>query len=458
MRISLSSILLLLAPACFAEVEYTYTGSSFNSYSGTFSSAVEQNITASIWLAAPLGPNYTEASQVSPLAFSISDGSTTLTNLSPNIVASSTVFYFDTDASGNITAWNMNVVQSTGGGDWIRLLTEGGADNTLACGGGSIGSSCSPTTGSATILYSSSQPGWTESLVSATPEPSAFLLIGVGIVAFFIRRVIPDLPRRRIARSTAVLFGLATTGFGEVVVYTTSNSTSVSGGAAGGAGYVDDYLGSSSIEYYSLGSSTAVVDFSITLNLDNNPQNTVSSALLSYGGSFSPTSSGSDDFSYGSQGSYVTGSYPVYGCGFFGNEVCYYQDTYSSSYSTAGVTSSGYTGPVVLTSISSPSTTWNGSISSGSVDLTTLGFGSDLVNGGTLTLNGYFDVTADLTGVSNSGFNSYNNFEAIYDVAGPATASLQLDEITPEPGTIWLVAGGVLLCLMRQFRAKPARG
>ncbi len=455
MRISLSSILLLVAPACFAEAEYTYTGSAFTSYSGVFTSAVEKNITASIWLAAPLGPNYTEASQVSPLAFSISDGSTTLTNLSPNIVGSSTVFYFGTDASGNITEWNMNVVQSTGGGDWIRLLTEQGADNTLACGGGSIGSSCSPTTGSATILYSSSQPGWSESLVSATPEPSAFVLMGAGIIAFLVLR---HLPRRRVARAATVLLGLATTGFGEVVEYTTSNSTSVSGGASGYAGYVDDYLGSSSIEYYSLGSSTAVVDFSITLTLDNNPQNTVSSALLSYGGSFTPTSSGNYDYSYGSEGSYVTGSYPVYGCGFFGNDVCYYQNTYSSSYSTAGVNSSGYTGPVVLTSISSPSTTWNGSISSGSVDLTTLGFGSDLVNGGTLTLNGFIDVTAGLNGVSNNGFNSYNNFQAYYDVSGASNAALQLSEVTPEPGTLGLFAGGVTLCLMRRFRTKAARG
>jgi hypothetical protein len=132
-------------------VTYSYTGSAFapSSYSGTFTSAAETNITASLTFAAPLGPNFTEA-DVSPLSFSISDGSTTLTNLSPNIVGGATYLDFGTDASGNIDVWDMAVVQSTGGGDWLLLLTEVGADESIACGGGSIGSDCIPTTGQPT--------------------------------------------------------------------------------------------------------------------------------------------------------------------------------------------------------------------------------------------------------------------------------------------------------------------
>lgn len=183
-----------LLPSCFAEqVTYSYTGSAFapGSYSGTFTSAVETNITATLTFAAPLGPNFTEA-EVSPLSFSISDGSTTLTNLSPNIVGGATYLDFGTDASGNINVWNMTVVQSTGGGTWLELLTEVTADESVTCGGGPVGSDCSPVTGLAYVEYSSNQPSWTES--EAAPEPSTFALFAVTLA------VLAPLLRKRLNR------------------------------------------------------------------------------------------------------------------------------------------------------------------------------------------------------------------------------------------------------------------
>ncbi len=179
--------LLTRQPACYAEqVVYSYTGSAFTTYAGTFTSTAETNITASITLAAPLGPNFTYT-DLSPQSFSITDGFTTVTNLSPNVVAGVTVFYFRTDAAGNIDAWDMNVVQSTGGGDWLRLLTEGSADDSLACAGGAIGNNCSPLTGEATVRYSSGQPDWTQS--NAVPEPSTLGMIAMGGVITLMLRL-----------------------------------------------------------------------------------------------------------------------------------------------------------------------------------------------------------------------------------------------------------------------------
>lgn len=237
---------------------------------------------------------------------------------------------------------------------------------------------------------------------------------------------------------------LAATCFAEQVVYTTSNGTSVSGGVSGSAGYVDDCTGGGVCSYY-LGSTSSVdVGFTITLNLDNS-MNSLSSALLTYGGELSPTEYGNYDYSYGSQGEWISGSY---GCGFLNEDTCY---DYSSAYYTASVSSSGYVGPVTLTGISSSSNTWSGSIDSGSVDLLSLGFGPDLVSGGQLTLTGYEWVAADLTSITYGGFNSYNNFEAYYDVNGSMSATLELDESTPEPQTGWLLSGGLMLLFLARF-------
>lgn len=184
----LAALVLTLPALASATTIYTYVGSPFTIYSGAFTSTVETNITASITLAAPLGPNYTEATQIIPLAFSISDGNITLTNSSPNLDAVST-FYFGTDSSGNIDAWDMDVVQGVAGA-WLQLLTEQSGDDTTSCGGGPVGI-CSSIIGQARVGYLSNQPGWTQT--NLTPEPSTFAmfaaaLLGIGFLRAFRAR------------------------------------------------------------------------------------------------------------------------------------------------------------------------------------------------------------------------------------------------------------------------------
>jgi hypothetical protein len=172
-------------------VTYTYTGDDFSTYSGTYTSAAETNITVSLTFASALGPDFSEV-QVTPQSFQISDGSLTLTDQSSNIGNAGTYFFVGTDGAGDISEWNINVDQTNGTG-FLELLTEGDIDVSDDCGAGSIPDNTCFSVSSAVEEYSGynvdfpAQPGWT--IESSTPEPSIIVLAITGGLFVFIGRL-----------------------------------------------------------------------------------------------------------------------------------------------------------------------------------------------------------------------------------------------------------------------------
>jgi hypothetical protein len=79
---------------------YQYTGNPFTDVSGPYTTSMF--VTAMVTLAVPLAPNM-PLTQVTPTAFTLSDGVQTLTNLN----APNPFFFFATDDAGTITGWRL---------------------------------------------------------------------------------------------------------------------------------------------------------------------------------------------------------------------------------------------------------------------------------------------------------------------------------------------------------------
>src|SRR5215469_7229298 len=82
--------------------KYVYTGNPFTFATGPYSTS--NFVTAMITLAGPLGANM-PLTEVTPIAFTLSDGVQTITNRGPGFVFF-TSFLFATDASGAISMWS----------------------------------------------------------------------------------------------------------------------------------------------------------------------------------------------------------------------------------------------------------------------------------------------------------------------------------------------------------------
>ena len=89
-----------------ANVTYTYTGNDFTSTTLPSSYTTSDSVTGFITLAAPLAANINSfpATSLTPVSFSISNGVQTI-----NTLASGDYFGFKTDASGNISQWQVAV-------------------------------------------------------------------------------------------------------------------------------------------------------------------------------------------------------------------------------------------------------------------------------------------------------------------------------------------------------------
>jgi hypothetical protein len=109
---------LVLQPLFAVPVTYIYTGNPFTNVSGPYTTS--DQVTAKVKLSSPLPANMS-LQIVTPLAFSFSDGVQTFTNLT-----ASSSFEFQTDASGNIFAWNVGVVTAQAG-----IFTVNTADNVF---------------------------------------------------------------------------------------------------------------------------------------------------------------------------------------------------------------------------------------------------------------------------------------------------------------------------------------
>ena len=153
-----------------ADTTYTYTGNPFTSVSGppyTMSDFVSGMLT----LAGPLAPNF--SGNVTPIAFSFSDGVQTLTKQTPGTI---TLFSFQTGPTGAITGWLVAINLAVGGS--IQTETAPPALVTLDFGA-DIGSAFGRVSG---------DPG-TWAMVTGVPDTGSTLtlmtvtLMALGLVA-----------------------------------------------------------------------------------------------------------------------------------------------------------------------------------------------------------------------------------------------------------------------------------
>src|SRR5262245_29888645 len=98
------------SPAAHANAILHYTGNDFTAFLPPYTAT--DKVTATITLANPLGDNLPNT-QVTPLAFSLSDGVQTITSLN----ATCATFAFSTNSVGLITHWGVQVTATIGGGN-----------------------------------------------------------------------------------------------------------------------------------------------------------------------------------------------------------------------------------------------------------------------------------------------------------------------------------------------------
>jgi hypothetical protein len=163
--IGAAALMVGTASAGMAATVYDYTGQGFAV--AIFPYTTSDRISGSLTLSNPLAGNL-NSQVVTPTAFSFSDGVQTFdqTNSTP-------VFIFSTDASGNVTQWDVIV---PGGAGTLQTADFSGIVFDRA-NNGPFGNA----------MNSSSPGSWTSPSLSATPLPPAvwFFATGLGLLAWF---------------------------------------------------------------------------------------------------------------------------------------------------------------------------------------------------------------------------------------------------------------------------------
>lgn len=162
-----------------ANTIYTYAGNPFNNFLGNYSCNAgvgECQITGSFTLAQPLAANISTFTNVTPLAFSFTDGVNVWSQKNTTLTALNGILIGSTDSHGNITSWDINLFQCPTGAcpfmatENINLppadLTVNGAATTI------------------TQAYLLGMPGtWSMTTTTApTPEPASLLLLSTGLI------------------------------------------------------------------------------------------------------------------------------------------------------------------------------------------------------------------------------------------------------------------------------------
>jgi len=192
-----------------------------------------------------------------------------------------------------------------------------------------------------------------------------------------------------------------------------------------------DAIGTSTIASQSVtsGSEDIEVPFVMTLALPSASTYLLSSASLTFSATDYTGAASSSVTSSSSAGGYISGVIPCQSWSLNGD--C---PVYSNSYTPAAALFEG-SSSAVLTGISDASFSWTGSVSGGTLNLVSLGFGSDLEHGGMLILTGYRDISASLLSYSNTGFNASTNFLVSYNGSGQEYATLSFSGVSSGSGT-----------------------
>jgi hypothetical protein len=176
-----ASLSLLSAPDVIGQSNpitylYTYTGHNFNQF---FSGAVcppECHLTLSFAQPAQLAANLTNQT-ITLTTFTMSDGFVTWTESTPGINFGFGPPKVSTDASGNITGWDLEFVI---GGNSQNMITRTNPPSIQT-----IDVSSNNGTGREALIQNSAGT-WQVTIV--TPEPSTFALLTIALVALAICR------------------------------------------------------------------------------------------------------------------------------------------------------------------------------------------------------------------------------------------------------------------------------
>jgi hypothetical protein len=145
-----------------ADTTYTYTGNDFTNVHSPYTTA--DSVTGSFTVASPLADGLSNVS-ISPISFSFSDGHQTITNTTPGLTGG--FISFSTDANGDITQWDINLLVSAFP-DIIE--TELIPSETI-----DLVQMRTP------IAFVEDDPGtWTSA--PTVPEPESLVLLGTGLL------------------------------------------------------------------------------------------------------------------------------------------------------------------------------------------------------------------------------------------------------------------------------------
>jgi hypothetical protein len=159
---------------------YTYSGNNFSVFGGT-SFDMTMSVSGSFTMANPLPPNQSGAIFFTPLSFSFSNGLATVTNQNAGLA----IFQVETDGSGNILGWNIQVAAGDtdipgGQIDGIESLFVADVGTlTLCTARSSIGTCISEVT---EFGLTASLGTWSSALVT-TPLPTTLPLFATGLGA-----------------------------------------------------------------------------------------------------------------------------------------------------------------------------------------------------------------------------------------------------------------------------------